>query len=40
MRMEKGCGYWKADFVTDFNRYEAGLERFDPGNPPPRGIAT
>ena len=43
MRMEKGYGYWKADF----NRYEAGLEpvvlslcSFDPDNTLLRGVAT
>ncbi|MCP3935288.1 MAG: FAD-dependent oxidoreductase [Actinomycetia bacterium] len=28
MRMEKGYGHWKADFISEFNPYEAGLERF------------
>ena len=28
MRMEKGYGHWKADFITEFNPFEAGLERF------------
>lgn len=28
MRMEKGYGHWKADFITEFNPCEAGLERF------------
>ncbi len=28
MRMEKGYGHWKADFITEFNPNEAGLERF------------
>lgn len=28
MRMEKGYGHWKSDFITEFNPHEAGLERF------------
>lgn len=28
MRMEKGYGHWKADFITEFNPIEAGLDRF------------
>lgn len=28
LRMEKGFGHWKADFITEFNPIEAGLERF------------
>jgi dimethylglycine dehydrogenase len=28
MRMEKGYGHWKADFITEFNPVEAGLQRF------------
>jgi len=28
MRMEKGYGHWKGDFITEFNPIEAGLERF------------
>ncbi|MEM7378313.1 MAG: FAD-dependent oxidoreductase [Pseudomonadota bacterium] len=28
MRLEKGYGHWKADFITEFNPMEAGLERF------------
>ena len=28
MRMEKGYGHWKGDFITEFNPVEAGLERF------------
>ena len=28
MRLEKGYGHWKADFITEFNPIEAGLERF------------
>jgi dimethylglycine dehydrogenase len=28
MRMEKGYGHWKADFITEFNPIEAGLQRF------------
>ncbi|MDC1286436.1 FAD-dependent oxidoreductase [Gammaproteobacteria bacterium] len=28
MRMEKGYGHWKADFITEYNPIEAGLERF------------
>lgn len=28
MRMEKGYGHWKTDFITEFNPFEAGLERF------------
>lgn len=28
MRLEKGYGHWKADFITEFNPIEAGLARF------------
>lgn len=28
MRMEKGYGHWKSDFITEFNPIEAGVERF------------
>ena len=28
MRIEKGYGHWKADFITEFNPIEAGLQRF------------
>lgn len=28
MRLEKGYGHWKADFITEYNPMEAGLERF------------
>ena len=28
MRMEKGYGHWKADFITEFDPVEAGLNRF------------
>ena len=28
MRLEKGYGHWKADFITEFNPIEAGLDRF------------
>ena len=28
MRIEKGYGHWKSDFITEFNPIEAGLERF------------
>ncbi len=28
MRMEKGYGHWKGDFITEFNPIEAGLHRF------------
>ncbi len=28
MRLEKGYRHWKADLITEFNPYEAGLERF------------
>ena len=28
MRLEKGYGHWKADFITEFNPMEAGLDRF------------
>jgi dimethylglycine dehydrogenase len=28
MRLEKGYGHWKADFITEFNPIEAGLMRF------------
>ncbi|MEM7292294.1 MAG: FAD-dependent oxidoreductase [Pseudomonadota bacterium] len=28
MRIEKGFGHWKADFITEFNPIEAGLSRF------------
>ena len=28
MRLEKGYGHWKADFITEFNPIEAGLKRF------------
>ncbi len=28
MRLEKGYGHWKADFITEFNPIEAGLQRF------------
>ncbi len=28
MRMEKGYMHWKADLITEFNPFEAGLERF------------
>ncbi|NGQ93141.1 FAD-dependent oxidoreductase [Rhodobacter sp. HX-7-19] len=28
MRMEKGYGHWKGDFITEFNPFEAGLDRF------------
>lgn len=28
MRMEKGYGHWKGDFITEFNPIEAGLQRF------------
>ena len=28
MRLEKGYGHWKADFITEYNPIEAGLERF------------
>ena len=28
MRLEKGCGHWKSDFITEFNPIEAGLHRF------------
>ena len=32
MRLEKGYGHWKADFITEFNPIEAGLDRWvDPG---------
>ncbi len=28
MRLEKGYGHWKGDFITEFNPMEAGLNRF------------
>jgi dimethylglycine dehydrogenase len=28
MRMEKGYGHWKGDFITEFNQIEAGVARF------------
>ncbi|MFK7853734.1 MAG: FAD-dependent oxidoreductase [Granulosicoccus sp.] len=28
MRLEKGYGHWKTDFITEFNPIEAGLHRF------------
>ena len=28
MRMEKGYGHWKGEFITEFNPIEAGLDRF------------
>lgn len=28
MRMEKGYGHWKGDFITEFNPVESGVERF------------
>jgi len=28
MRLEKGYGHWKGDFITEFNPIEAGLHRF------------
>lgn len=28
MRIEKGFGHWKQDFITEFNPIEAGLDRF------------
>jgi dimethylglycine dehydrogenase len=28
MRLEKGYGHWKADFIDEYNPIEAGLERF------------
>jgi dimethylglycine dehydrogenase len=28
MRMEKGYGYWKADYITEFNPIGPGLDRF------------
>ena len=28
MRMEKGYGHWKGDFITEFNPMEAGISRF------------
>lgn len=28
MRLEKGYGHWKGDFITEFNPIEAGLNRF------------
>ena len=28
MRLEKGYGHWKGDFITEFNPMEAGLHRF------------
>ena len=28
MRLEKGYGHWKGDFITEFNPVEAGLQRF------------
>ena len=28
MRIEKGYGHWKADFIDEYNPIEAGLERF------------
>lgn len=28
MRLEKGYGHWKKDFITEFNPFEAGLSRF------------
>lgn len=28
MRLEKGYGHWKGDFITEFNPIEAGLDRF------------
>jgi len=28
MRLEKGHGHWKADFITEFNPIEAGLKQF------------
>ncbi|MEM6985351.1 MAG: FAD-dependent oxidoreductase [Pseudomonadota bacterium] len=28
MRIEKGYGHWKSDFITEFNPIEAGLQRF------------
>jgi dimethylglycine dehydrogenase len=28
MRLEKGYGHWKADFITEFDPFESGLERF------------
>jgi len=36
MRLEKGYGHWKADFINEYNPFEAGLERFvDLGKPFP-----
>ena len=28
MRLEKGYGHWKADFITEYDPFEHGLERF------------
>ncbi len=28
MRLEKGYGHWKGDFITEYNPIEAGLDRF------------
>ena len=28
MRIEKGYGHWKQDFITEYNPFEAGLHRF------------
>ncbi|MGB5708449.1 MAG: FAD-dependent oxidoreductase [Arenicellales bacterium] len=28
MRLEMGYGHWKADFITEFNPFEAAIERF------------
>ncbi len=41
MRIEKGYGHWKADFITEFNPMEAGLSRFvdtDKAFPGKRGL--
>lgn len=41
MRIEKGYGHWKADFITEFNPIEAGLNFFvdmSKGFPGKRGL--
>ncbi|MFK7858207.1 MAG: FAD-dependent oxidoreductase [Granulosicoccus sp.] len=41
MRLEKGHGHWKADFITEFNPIESRLERFvnlDKGFPGKEGL--
>ena len=43
MRLEKGYGHWKADFITEFNPIEPALDRFvnlDKDFPGKEGLLT